>query len=232
MSITCIFNTHTNTALIPQHSLTIDAATMTATFRILTRAARSPFTARAVRPAQTTTSSIARRFASSDYGSGDGNPVGENPQDQGPSRSSQIEHPGPSAPDVGQGQSGSTPTKEGPGGSTYSSGKGGSTGKEANESGGVSKSGNDGKTQSGESTPEKSESDKGSTQSKNGAQPKLNTEPPKVENQKEVDEHNADVSRRSQGSKLKKEEKSDEVGKGFWAGKWTTLIQHERKLIS
>ena len=38
--------------------------------------------------------------AHQDYGSGAGNPVGENPQDQGPNPSEHKEHPGPPPPDV------------------------------------------------------------------------------------------------------------------------------------
>ena len=41
-----------------------------------------------------------RLYASSSYGSGEGDPKGENPQDQGSNPSSSREHPGPPAPDV------------------------------------------------------------------------------------------------------------------------------------
>jgi len=42
-----------------------------------------------------------KRFASQDYGSGEGNPAGENPKDQGKSqRSRDLEHPGAPAPDT------------------------------------------------------------------------------------------------------------------------------------
>ncbi|KAF2712646.1 hypothetical protein K504DRAFT_350748, partial [Pleomassaria siparia CBS 279.74] len=47
------------------------------------------------------------RFATQDYGSGDGNPVGEKPQDQGKNPKSHLEHPGPDAPNVGGGKSSS-----------------------------------------------------------------------------------------------------------------------------
>lgn len=59
---------------------------------------------------------LSRTYASGDYGSGTGDPKGENPKEQGVSpATTELEHPGPPAPDVGQGSSGSTPTKEGPG---------------------------------------------------------------------------------------------------------------------
>lgn len=42
------------------------------------------------------------RLATQDYGSGAGNPAGEDPEAQGGQPSSDIEHPGPAPPDVGQ----------------------------------------------------------------------------------------------------------------------------------
>lgn len=67
------------------------------------------------RPA-TSTPVLSRSYASGDYGSGSGDPKGEKPKEQGTSpATTELEHPGPPAPDVGQGSSGSTPTKEGPG---------------------------------------------------------------------------------------------------------------------
>ncbi|GAB7363079.1 hypothetical protein MBLNU230_g3371t1 [Neophaeotheca triangularis] len=51
-----------------------------------------------------------RRYATGDYGSGSGDPKGENPQSQGPNPSADKEHPGPPPPAAGQ-NSGSTPTK-------------------------------------------------------------------------------------------------------------------------
>lgn len=50
--------------------------------------------------------------ASSDYGSGKGDPKGENPQEQGANPSADLEHPGPPPPKEGQG-SGGGPTKGG-----------------------------------------------------------------------------------------------------------------------
>lgn len=51
-----------------------------------------------------------RLYAHQSYGGGEGNPKGENPQDQGPSQSSSLEHPGPSPPPAGRGTGGG-PTK-------------------------------------------------------------------------------------------------------------------------
>merc|ERR1711939_998490 len=43
-----------------------------------------------------------RRLAHQDYGSGDGNPAGENPQAQGKNPSEKVEHPGPEPPSAGK----------------------------------------------------------------------------------------------------------------------------------
>ena len=51
-----------------------------------------------------------KRYASQDYGSGQGDPKGENPQDQGSNPSADLEHPGPPPPAEGQGTGGG-PTK-------------------------------------------------------------------------------------------------------------------------
>ena len=56
-----------------------------------------------------------RLYAGSSYGGGEGDPKGENPQDQGPNPSAGLEHPGPPPPDVGHGTGGG-PTKKGPDG--------------------------------------------------------------------------------------------------------------------
>lgn len=49
-----------------------------------------------------------RRHATQDYGSGAGNPAGENPQDQPKNPKEHMEHPGPEAPSVGKSNSGSS----------------------------------------------------------------------------------------------------------------------------
>ena len=50
---------------------------------------------------RTPTAALTSRRAASDYGSGAGSPVGENPQDQGKNPMEHKEHPGPEAPSVG-----------------------------------------------------------------------------------------------------------------------------------
>lgn len=52
------------------------------------------------------------RFATQGYGSGEGNPAGEKPQQQGQNPSEGIEHPGPPPPKVAKGQSSSSPNND------------------------------------------------------------------------------------------------------------------------
>lgn len=78
---------------------------MSPTFRPLTRTVlRTPFL-QTIRPNRATAafSTSIPRLATQDYGSGDGNPAGENPQAQGKNPSEHLEHPGPPPPDVGKG---------------------------------------------------------------------------------------------------------------------------------
>ncbi|EON65394.1 hypothetical protein W97_04632 [Coniosporium apollinis CBS 100218] len=143
-----------------------------------------------------------QRFAG-DYGGGEGDPVGENPQDQGPSKSSDLEHPGPPPPKVGQG-TGTTPTKatsEGHTGGTSSSGDSSSSASSQQSSGG----GNGGdKTK--------------------GAQPKiLDTSPPDASEQsQDVKQHNKEMENRAEKAPEKTDDPNasdkQKVDKGFWAG--------------
>ena len=72
-------------------------------------------------PIRTLTTTPAR-LASQDYGSGKGDPKGENPQQQGANPSADKEHPGPPPPKVGQGTGGG-PTKNGEKGHTNGEGQ-------------------------------------------------------------------------------------------------------------
>lgn len=75
----------------------------------------------ALRTQRAAFSAVPRVQATSDYGSGKGDPKGENPQSQGPNPSADKEHPGPPPPKEGQ-NSGSTPTKGGSGSQSSNSG--------------------------------------------------------------------------------------------------------------
>lgn len=66
----------------------------------------------ALRTQRAAFSALPRAQATSDYGSGKGDPKGENPQEQGANPSADLEHPGPPPPKQGEG-SGSGPTKGG-----------------------------------------------------------------------------------------------------------------------
>jgi len=69
--------------------------------------------------------------ATQDYGSGAGSPEGENPQAQGKNPMEHMEHPGPPAPDVGQGDKSNKPSSgksEGGGGKSGGSGGDGKSG--------------------------------------------------------------------------------------------------------
>jgi hypothetical protein len=66
----------------------------------------------ALRTQRAAFSALPRVQATSDYGSGKGDPKGENPQDQGANPSADLEHPGPPPPKEGEG-SGAGPTKGG-----------------------------------------------------------------------------------------------------------------------
>ncbi|RAL65237.1 hypothetical protein DID88_001343 [Monilinia fructigena] len=85
-------------------------------------------------------SSTSFRASAQGYGDGKGNPLAENPQDQGASNAKKhnIEHPGPEPVSEGQG-TGAGPTKGGSGGSKSpedaSAQSGGSRSKEAKETG-------------------------------------------------------------------------------------------------
>jgi len=66
----------------------------------------------ALRTQRAAFSALPRVQATGDYGSGSGDPKGENPQDQGANPSADLEHPGPPPPKEGEG-SGAGPTKGG-----------------------------------------------------------------------------------------------------------------------
>lgn len=147
---------------------------------------------------------ITKRFAQQDYGSGAGDPKGENPKAQGSApQSEKLEHPGPPPPAEGQG-SGSTPTK---GGAQQSNGS-----QSASPSSGSSSS-----------------SGGGGADKKSGAQPKI-LDPSSHEGKPgddrtssdEVARHNADVEKRAEKTGQVENhdgQEKDKVGKQFWSGR-------------
>ena len=158
----------------------------------------------ASRPAPTRLTFTTTRFASGDYGSGAGDPKGENPQDQGSNPSADLEHPGPPPPKAGQG-SGGGPTK------------GSSTGNntEASSQGDGNADSSDGASNSNS----KSNSSGGDGGKSKGAQPKILNESPPENPSEEVQKHNKDVDKRAEQAHEKvadEDIEKDKVGKGFW----------------
>ncbi|KZM22913.1 uncharacterized protein EKO05_0004906 [Ascochyta rabiei] len=162
----------------------------------------------AARPAAVRPTFFARpqvRFATQDYGSGDGNPAGEKPQQQGQNLSENVEHPGPPPPEVAKGQSSSSPNED-----SGSSPKGSSSSQSASKPSEQSQS-NDGASKTGG----------GDGKSVNGAQPKiLNANPPATDSE-EVKQHNKEMDQRAEKAHEQvsnEEAEKDKVPKRFWAG--------------
>ena len=130
------------------------------------------------------------RLAHQSYGGGEGDPKGENPQDQGSNPSADLEHPGPPPPSVGRGTGGG-PTK-GSGESQNSTKREASGGSEAAQK--------DGKS--------------------NGAQPKIHSEATPAEGNEDVRKHNEELNNRyERASNVIDEGDKHNVGKGYWKGK-------------
>lgn len=141
------------------------------------------------------------RFATSDYGSGDGNPVGEKPQQQGQNASENLEHPGPAPPKVAHGKSSSSPNSD-QGGSNSSpkSDPGTSNAKTDSPSGKRKFSTSAQQNASKEPAVEQAKQNQPSRNQVRGAKPKiLNESPPNIENQsEEVKKHNEEVAQRAE----------------------------------
>ena len=138
-----------------------------------------------------------RTYATGDYGSGEGDPKGEDPLNQGVSASADKEHPGPSPPKAAKGGS-SPPAKDSSSSSSSSSSSGG-------------------KDTSSSSSSE-SAKDESSTK---GAQPKLKAAgaPAESEQSEEVKQHNKDMDKRAEQSYVKADDadiEKDKVKKPFW----------------
>ncbi|KAH6649122.1 hypothetical protein BKA67DRAFT_381686 [Truncatella angustata] len=155
-----------------------------------------------------TFTSTPRAFAQQGYGDGKGSPEGESPQKQpGASKAQQSsEHPGPSAPDMGQG-SGNSGQKNP---SEASAKSGGSRSKEAKETGssptGSVKGGEALKGPQGEGAPKP----KIHNQSVSGVKSGLSEE-----QKREVEQHNADFEKRHDRAGAAGEDKVDQK---FWQG--------------
>lgn len=140
------------------------------------------------------------RLSHQSYGGGEGDPKGENPQEQGSNPSADQEHPGPPPPAEGQG-SGGGPTKA-------ATDSGQNTKHNASSSGGDS-----GKE----------------SKSKSGAQPKILNEGVPTELSDDAKQHNKEMANRyDQAGATVVGLEDDKVGKEFWAGEMA-FIQHVDK---
>ena len=184
-----------------------------------------------LRPAALSAASRARmqvRFATQDYGSGQGNPAGESPQKQGQNPSENLEHPGPEPPSVAKGKSSSSPNKD----------------SNANEndspkptSGSPAPSSNQGSSgqrkfstwarrmqASKEPAVQQGQQNKPDPSEVKGAKPKiLNDNPPAAgEESEDVKKHNKDMSNRAEQAHERvsnEEADKDKVPSSFWKGK-------------
>lgn len=151
------------------------------------------------------------RFAQG-YGDGEGDPKGENPQQQGGSNDvkQNAEHPGPAPPAEGQGTGGG-PTKAGGSPEQASAQSGGSRSKDAKETGSSPTGGSVGGGKSSSSPEEKS---------KKGASPKISEKDVpgggnSKDKQAEVEQHNKEFE---QGHDRAPPADADKVDKKFWKG--------------
>ena len=140
----------------------------------------------ALRPALTAAprARLQVRYATQDYGSGDGNPAGENPQAQGKSSRSDLEHPGPAAPKVvkkNREQSQSAPQSQSEGSSSGS----------------------------GKASKSKSEGSSGGNKGAEGAQPKILEDSPPSGNEQGADvrQHNEEMENRAEKAHAQVEDK-------------------------
>lgn len=136
-----------------------------------------------------------RFYAAQSYGGGQGDPKGENPQEQGANpATSDAEHPGPPPPDVGQGTGGGATKKgsQGHGGSNIAS----------NETG----------TKNGTN---------GGSPTEAAAQPKIHShDATNPENHsEEVKKHNEEMANRHERPYDSSKDGEDKVDKHFWKGK-------------
>ena len=129
-----------------------------------------------------------RSYAGSSYGGGEGDPKGENPQQQGSNPSADLEHPGPPPPDVGQGTGGG-PTKAGAEGHNTTENV---TGGSGSKSGGTE----------GAAQPKIHKHDA----------------PAEEHHSEEVKKHNEDMNKRYDRPQEKSPDTEEKVDKSFWKG--------------
>jgi hypothetical protein len=182
----------------------------------------------ALRPAALSAAPRARmqvRFATQDYGSGEGNPAGEKPEKQGANPSENIEHPGPPPPKVAQGKSSSSPDKDSNSGQNEKPKPTSSSPTPPSGKREFSTSARQLKEQK-EPAVEQAKQNEPSKSEVKGAKPKiLNENPPKGDEQSDdVKSHNKDMENRAEQAyeQVSNEDaEKDKVPDSFWKGMWT-----------
>lgn len=134
------------------------------------------------------------RHAHESYGGGEGNPKGENPQQQGSNPSAEKEHPGPPPPAEGQGTSG---------GPTKATESGHNTQENAS-------SGNNGHKKRGNAI--------------DGAQPKILDQGVPAEESEDVKQHNAEYAKRFDRPDTKADEEEQKVDAKYWSGRFQGIL--------
>jgi hypothetical protein len=152
----------------------------------------------ALRTQRAAFSALPRVQATSDYGSGKGDPKGENPQEQGANPSADLEHPGPPPPKEGEG-SGAGPTKGG---------------KETSNSGNASK----------QSKGTQSSTDKPQPKISNPDPPSEGESAEVREHNKQMDQRAETASNKVSS----KDQEKDKVGKDFWKGKSSSIYRSQK----
>ena len=141
------------------------------------------------------------RFATQDYGSGDGNPAGEKPQEQGQNPSEKLEHPGPPPPSVAKGQSSSSPNNDDAASSSSSSSNTSSSSSSSKEPSNKREFSTSTRRRANEEPAVKQgQENKPKASEIKGAQPKiLNENPPSAEEESgDVKKHNEQMSQRAE----------------------------------
>jgi hypothetical protein len=134
------------------------------------------------------------RHAHESYGGGEGNPKGENPQQQGSNPSAEKEHPGPPPPAEGQGTGGG-PTK-------------------ATESG----------HNTPENASSNDHGNKNKGNGVDGAQPKILNQGVPAEESEDVKQHNAEYAKRFDRPDTKAGDQDDQkVDPKYWSGRFQSF---------
>ena len=176
-------------------------------------------TAAARRPMKLTTASpwarMQLRFATQDYGSGDGNPAGEKPREQGQRGREDLEHPGPPPPKAAKNKSGSSSSP-----SSSADSKSGSSGDSGNGKAASKK----------ESSDSDSSTSKGTAKGNGKPRPKIldSDAPTKGEEQSEdVKQHNREMEQRAERAHEQasgEDVEKDKVSKEFWSGESSSFF--------